>query len=54
LPKNLGYGDIMYFINAGAYTTEYATNFNGIDAPRVLFVEDFIDAKMPVDGDFIE
>lgn len=54
LPKNLGYGDIVYFINAGAYTTEYATNFNGIDAPRVLFVEDFIDAKMPIDGEFIE
>ncbi|AKI96986.1 type III PLP-dependent enzyme [Kosmotoga pacifica] len=41
LPKTIGYGDILYFINAGAYTTEYATNFNGIKAPGVYFVEDF-------------
>jgi len=41
LPKTIGYGDILYFVNAGAYTTEYATNFNGIKAPGVYFVEDF-------------
>ncbi|HNR80455.1 MAG TPA: type III PLP-dependent enzyme, partial [Mesotoga infera] len=54
LPKNIGYGDIVYFINAGAYTTEYATNFNGIEAPKIYFVEDFVDAQMPIEGDFAE
>lgn len=28
-------GDRLYFINAGAYTTEYASNFNGFSIPTV-------------------
>jgi ornithine decarboxylase len=28
-------GDRLYFLNSGAYTTEYASNFNGFDVPRV-------------------
>ncbi|MGB9789391.1 type III PLP-dependent enzyme [Thermotoga caldifontis] len=40
LPYNVTLDDILYFINAGAYTVEYATNFNGIPGPRVYFVQD--------------
>jgi len=42
LPKSIGYGDIIYFMNAGAYTTEYNTRFNGIPGPTIVFVEDFV------------
>jgi ornithine decarboxylase len=41
LPKTIGYGDTVYFINAGAYTTEYNTFFNGIEGPSTVFVEDY-------------
>ncbi|MFO7881392.1 MAG: type III PLP-dependent enzyme [Kosmotogaceae bacterium] len=41
LPKTIGYGDTVYFINAGAYTTEYNTFFNGIEGPCTVFVEDY-------------
>lgn len=54
LPKNIGYGDTVYFINAGAYTTEYATNFNGIDAPKVYFLEQFADVETPLEGEYAE
>jgi len=31
--------EILYnFHTAGAYTTEYGTNFNGIDSPKIVFV----------------
>ncbi len=40
LPYNITLDDIVYFINAGAYTVEYGTNFNGIPAPKVYFVQD--------------
>jgi len=40
LPYNITLDDIVYFINAGAYTVEYATNFNGIPGPKVYFVQD--------------
>lgn len=38
LPKSTTLGDIVYFHTAGAYTTEYGTNFNGIDSPKIVFV----------------
>ena len=41
LPKSIGYGDIVYFINTGAYTVEYGTHFNGIEPPYIVFVEEF-------------
>jgi ornithine decarboxylase len=40
LPYNITLDDILYFINAGAYTVEYSTNFNGIPGPKVYFVQD--------------
>jgi ornithine decarboxylase len=40
LPINIDYNDIVYFINAGAYTNEYATSFNGIEPLKVYTVED--------------
>jgi len=41
LPKTIGYGDTVYFRNAGAYTIEYNTFFNGIEGPCTVFVEDY-------------
>ncbi|TYB95675.1 MAG: type III PLP-dependent enzyme [Kosmotoga sp.] len=41
LPKTIGYGDTVYFKNAGAYTTEYNTFFNGIEGPCTVFVKDY-------------
>jgi ornithine decarboxylase len=40
LPINIDYNDIVYFINTGAYTNEYATSFNGIEPIKVYTVED--------------
>jgi len=40
LPINIDYNDIVYFINAGAYTNEYSTSFNGIEPLKVYTVED--------------
>ncbi|MFN4190735.1 MAG: type III PLP-dependent enzyme, partial [Pseudothermotoga sp.] len=40
LPYNVTLDDIVYFINAGAYTVEYGTNFNGIPSPKVYFLQD--------------
>ncbi len=40
LPENVTEGDKVIFINAGAYTVEYGTNFNGIPSPRVYTVEE--------------
>ncbi len=37
LPKSTTLGDIVYFFAAGAYTTEYGTNFNGIASPSIIF-----------------
>lgn len=39
LPINIDYGDIVYFINTGAYTNEYATYFNGIEPVKVYTVK---------------
>ena len=40
LPKDITLGDVVYFVNAGAYTTGYSTNFNGIEGPHALFMEE--------------
>jgi ornithine decarboxylase len=40
LPKNLDLGDRLYIKNAGAYTLSYASNFNGLEPPKVYFIED--------------
>jgi ornithine decarboxylase len=38
LPEDLQDGDFIYFPNAGAYTTAYASTFNGFPLPDVRFV----------------
>jgi ornithine decarboxylase len=30
-------------LNAGAYTTEYGTHFNGIEPPRIYFVDELVE-----------
>ena len=35
LPEDLREGDFIYIVNAGAYTTAYASNFNGFPLPDV-------------------
>jgi len=35
LPSDLQEGDFVYLRNAGAYTTAYASNFNGFPLPEV-------------------
>ena len=40
LPINIDYNDIVYFINTGAYTSEYATYFNGIEPIKVYTIEE--------------
>ncbi len=39
LPADLRLGDILYIINTGAYTTAYASKFNGIPIPKTYFIE---------------
>jgi ornithine decarboxylase len=38
LPKNINFGDIIVFKNAGAYTISYASCFNGFEPPEVYFI----------------
>lgn len=38
LPINIEYNDIVYIMNTGAYTSEYATNFNGIEPIKVYTI----------------
>ena len=40
LPEDITLNDIVYFVNAGAYTVDYSTNFNGIEGPKEIFMED--------------
>jgi ornithine decarboxylase len=39
LPSDLQEGDFVYIRNAGAYTTAYASNFNGFPLPEVRVFE---------------
>lgn len=38
LPNNIQEGDFIYIPNAGAYTTAYASNFNGFPLPDVTVI----------------
>ena len=38
LPEDLQEGDFIYLANAGAYTTAYASNFNGFPLPDVIVI----------------
>ena len=38
LPKDIQEGDFIYISNAGAYTTAYASNFNGFPLPSVFVI----------------
>jgi ornithine decarboxylase len=40
LPADLVAGDRVYVVNAGAYTTAYASHFNGFPLPKVIVLED--------------
>ena len=40
LPENITLGDIVYFLNAGAYTVDYNTKFNGIEGPYMCFIDE--------------
>lgn len=40
LPVDLVAGDRVYVVNAGAYTTAYASHFNGFPLPEVIVLDD--------------
>ena len=40
LPAATSEGDLLYFPNAGAYTTVYANEFNGFPLPNILIVNE--------------
>jgi len=39
LPENIDVGDRLYILTAGAYTTVYASHFNGFPPPKTLLIE---------------
>ena len=39
LPEDVVAGDPVYVLNAGAYTTAYATQFNGFPLPQVIVID---------------
>ncbi len=43
LPENMAAGDSVYVLNAGAYTTAYASQFNGFPLPQVIVIDSGID-----------
>ncbi|PNR96200.1 type III PLP-dependent enzyme [Petrotoga sp. 9PWA.NaAc.5.4] len=51
LPIDIDYSDIVYFINTGAYTNEYATYFNGIEPVKVYTVQEL---EEMLKGEFLE
>ncbi len=40
LPQDITLNDIVYFLNAGAYTVDYGTKFNGIESPVEIFMDE--------------
>jgi len=48
LPEDLQEGDYVYIPNAGAYTTAYATQFNGFPSPDTVVMEHAGAAQAPV------
>ena len=39
LPADIGVGDRIYILTAGAYTTVYASHFNGFPPPKVVLID---------------
>ncbi|HEV3018729.1 MAG TPA: type III PLP-dependent enzyme [Burkholderiaceae bacterium] len=39
LPDDVVEGDLIYVLNAGAYTTAYASQFNGFPPPQVIVID---------------
>jgi ornithine decarboxylase len=48
LPQDMAPGDTLYVLNSGAYTTAYASEFNGFPLPQVIVVDS--DADPAYDG----
>jgi ornithine decarboxylase len=48
LPEDLQAGDYVYIPNAGAYTTAYATQFNGFPGPDTVVMEHARASQAPV------
>ncbi|ACB09297.1 type III PLP-dependent enzyme [Thermotoga sp. RQ2] len=46
LPKSITLNDLVCFINAGAYTVEYNTRFNGIEPPKMVFIEELTEISI--------
>ena len=46
LPSDLQEGDVVYIRNAGAYTTAYASPFNGFPLPEVRVFESGSEASL--------
>ena len=40
LPESVAEGDLLYFPNAGAYTTVYANEFNGFPLPKTVVINE--------------
>jgi len=40
LPRAMTQHDRLYFLNAGAYTIEYCSSFNGFEIPKIYFKDD--------------
>ena len=40
LPISTKEGDLLYFPNAGAYTTVYANEFNGFPIPEIVVINE--------------
>ncbi|WP_077289782.1 MULTISPECIES: type III PLP-dependent enzyme [unclassified Thermosipho (in: thermotogales)] len=46
LPESTTMDDLLVLYNTGAYTTEYSTNFNGIQSPKIVFEKLFVKEEM--------
>jgi len=46
LPQTVVAGDSIYVLNAGAYTTAYASGFNGFALPQVIVIDSESDRAM--------
>ena len=38
LPSDVAEGDLLFFVNAGAYTSAYSSNFNGFPLTNFEFI----------------
>jgi ornithine decarboxylase len=47
LPEDIVAGDSVYVLNAGAYTTAYASQFNGFASPQVIVIDGEGDSHVP-------